>query len=168
MSTPPPQYQNQPPYGQQQPYGYPQQQQAQYGYPQQPQPPGGPQRPQPGGLLRAVKSAVVVIAVFGAVGYWVWDYNTSPTGGKAKAEASASAAAEEAKTHDPEIGDCVKVADPQGEPLPTVVDCGSPEAEYKTGALLPGQGKECSAEYDYGIQYRNSRGFDYTLCFTKV
>jgi hypothetical protein len=172
MSTPPPQYQNQPPYGQpQQPYGYPQQPQqpqAPYGYPQQPQPPGGPQRPQPGAALRAVKSAVVVLAVFGAIGYWVWDYNTSPSGGKAKAEASESAAAAEAKTHDPEIGDCVKVADPKGEPLPTVVDCGSPEAEYKTGALLPGQDQECSAEYDYGIQYRNSRGFDYTLCFTKV
>ncbi|MFF5479656.1 hypothetical protein ACFY5C_20255 [Streptomyces sp. NPDC012935] len=162
MSTPPPQYPQQP-YGQpQQPYGQPQQP---YG---QPQPPRGPQRPQPGGALRMVKAAVVVIAIFGGLGYYVWDYNTSPTGGKAKAEASASAAAEEDKTHDPEIGDCVKVADPQGEPLPTVVDCGSPEAQYKTGALLPGQDQECSAEYDYGIQYRNSRGFDYTLCFTKV
>lgn len=179
MSTPPPQYQNQPPYGQQpppppygqqQPYGYPQQPQPQapYGHPQQPQPPRGPQRPQPGGALRAVKSAVVVLAVFGAVGYWVWDYNTSPTGGKAKAEASASAAAEEAKTHEPEVGDCVKVADPQGNPVPTIVDCGSSEAEYKMGALLPGQGQECSAEYDYGIQHSNRRGFDYTMCFTKV
>ncbi|MFE0257224.1 hypothetical protein [Streptomyces sp. NPDC059010] len=180
MSTPPPQYQNQPPYGQQpygqqpppygqqQPYGYPQQQQQPYGGPQPPQPPRGPQRPQPGGLLRMLKAAVVVIAIFGGLAYYVWDYNTSPTGGKAKAEASASAAAEEAKTHDPEVGDCVKVADPQGDPLPTIVDCGSPEAQYKTGAQLPGQGKECSAEYDYGIQYRNTRGFDYTLCFTKV
>ncbi|MFI7412243.1 hypothetical protein ACIBU0_26575 [Streptomyces sp. NPDC049627] len=167
MSTPPPQYQNQPPYGQQQPpppYG----QQQPYGYPQQPQPPRGPQRPQPGGALRAVKSAVIVLAVFGAVGYWVWDYNTSPTGGKAKAEASASAAADEAKTHEPEVGDCVKVADPQGHPVPTIVACDAPEAEYKMGALLPGQGQECSAEYDYGIQHYDRRGFDYTMCFTKV
>ncbi|WP_435887894.1 LppU/SCO3897 family protein [Streptomyces chartreusis] len=115
-----------------------------------------------------MKAAVVVIAIVGGLGYYVWDYNTSPTGGKAKAEASASAAAEEAKTHDPEVGDCVKVADPKGKPVPTVVDCGSPEAEYKMGEMLPGQGQECSAKYDYGIQYYNSRGFDYTLCFTKV
>ncbi|MGW6893852.1 LppU/SCO3897 family protein [Streptomyces chartreusis] len=182
MSTPPPQYPNQP-YGQQQPpYGQPQQpygQQPQpyghqpqqpYGYPQQPQPPQqprGPQRPA-GAALRMVKAAVVVIAIVGGLGYYVWDYNTSPTGGKAKAEASASAAAEEAKTHDPEVGDCVKVADPKGKPVPTVVDCGSPEAEYKMGEMLPGQGQECSAKYDYGIQYYSSRGFDYTLCFTKV
>ncbi|MGW9596288.1 LppU/SCO3897 family protein [Streptomyces chartreusis] len=162
MSTPPPQYPNQP-YGQQQPpYG---QQQQPYG--QQPQQPRGPQRP-PGAALRMVKAAVVVIAIVGGLGYYVWDYNTSPTGGKAKAEASASAAAEEAKTHDPEVGDCVKVADPKGKPVPTVVDCGSPEAEYKMGEMLPGQGQECSAKYDYGIQYYSSRGFDYTLCFTKV
>ncbi|WP_128435305.1 LppU/SCO3897 family protein [Streptomyces cyaneus] len=172
MSTPPPQYQNQPPYGQpQQPYGYPQQAQPQapYGYPQQPQPPRGPQRPQPGGLLRAVKSAVIVVAVFGAVGYWVWDYNTSPTGGKAKADASASAAAEEAKKHEPEIGDCVKVADPDGDPVPTVVGCDSAEAEYKLGEWMPGKGRECGSEYDYGIQYRNTgHRSSYTLCFTKV
>ncbi|MGW6789623.1 LppU/SCO3897 family protein [Streptomyces chartreusis] len=115
-----------------------------------------------------VKAAAVVIVVVGALGYYVWDYNTSPTGGKAKAEASASAVAEEAKTHDPEVGDCVKVADPQGEPLPTVVDCNSPEAEYKMGEMLPGTQLECASQYDYGIQYHNSRGFDYTLCFTKV
>ncbi|MET9832362.1 hypothetical protein ABZ078_24380 [Streptomyces sp. NPDC006385] len=46
--------------------------------------------------------------------------------------------------------------------------CDSSEAEYKMGALLPGQGKECSAEYDYGIQHYDRRGFDYTMCFTKV
>ncbi|MER5937508.1 hypothetical protein ABT121_09340 [Streptomyces sp. NPDC001928] len=115
-----------------------------------------------------LKAAVVVLAILGGLAYYVWDYNTSPTGGKAKAEASASAAAEEAKTHDPEVGDCVKVADPNGEPLPTVVDCGSPEAEYKTGELLPGTELECGSKYDYGIQYHNSRGIDYTLCFTKV
>lgn len=181
MSTPPPQYPNQPPYGQpQQPYGYPQQPQqpyygqpqqpqaqpqAPYGYPQQPQPPRGPQRPQPGGLLRAVKSGVIVIAVVGALGYWVWDYNTNPNGGKAKAEASASASFD---AHNPEVGDCVKVADPKGEPVPTVVDCGSPEAEYKMGELMPGQGQECSSEYDYGIRHYDRRGIDYTMCFTKV
>ncbi|MDN0200501.1 hypothetical protein [Streptomyces sp. S.PNR 29] len=145
----PPQYQNQPPHG-------------------QPQPPGGPRQPQPGGLLRAVKSAVVVIAVFGAVGYWVWDYNTSPTGGKAKAEASASAAAAEAETHDPEVGDCVKVDDPKGEPLPTIVDCDSAEAEYKTGDKKFGPNETCGSQYDYGIEYSSNRGADYTLCFTKV
>jgi hypothetical protein len=167
MSTPPPQYQNQPPYGQPQqpPYGYPQQPQPQapYGYPQQPQqpqPPRGPQR-QPGGLARALKSAVVMIAVVGAVGYWVWDYNTNPDGGKAKAEASASA-------HTPDLGDCVKVADPKGEPVPTVVDCNSPEAQYKLGDRVYGEGVECGSKYDYGIEYQNSRRLDYTLCFTKV
>lgn len=119
--------------------------------------------------MRAVKSAVIVVAVFGAVGYWVWDYNTSPTGGKAKAEASASAAAEEAKKHEPEIGDCVKVADPDGDPVPTVVGCDSAEAEYKLGEWMPGKGRECGSEYDYGIQYRNTgHRSSYTLCFTKV
>ncbi|MGI5414026.1 LppU/SCO3897 family protein [Streptomyces chartreusis] len=156
MSMPPQQYPNQP-NPQQQPYGYP-----------QPQPPRGPQRRQPGAALRTVKAAAVVIAVVGALGYYVWDYNTSPTGGKAKAEASASAAAEEAKTHEPEVGDCVKVADPQGEPVPTVVDCASPEAQYTMREMLPGQGQECPSKYDYGIQHYNSRGFDYTMCFTKV
>ncbi|MDC0772188.1 LppU/SCO3897 family protein [Streptomyces sp. HD] len=115
-----------------------------------------------------LKAAVVVIAIFGGLAYYVWDYNTSPTGGKAKAEASASAEAEEAKTHDPQVGDCVKVADPQGKPLPTIVDCDSPEAEYKTGEMLPGTQLECDAKYDYGIQYSSSRGLDYKLCFTKV
>ncbi|MGW3210094.1 LppU/SCO3897 family protein [Streptomyces sp. NPDC001135] len=148
MSTPPPQYQNQPPYGQpQQPYGYP----------QQPQPPA--QRPQPGGLGRMLKSAVIVIAVFGALGYWVWDYNTDPNGGKAKKEA-------EAASHNPSIGDCVKVEDPQGSPVPTVVDCDSPEAEYKMGDLVVA-GQQCGSEYDYGIKVTR-RGLGHTMCFTKL
>ncbi|WP_327315666.1 LppU/SCO3897 family protein [Streptomyces sp. NBC_01235] len=184
MSVPPP-YQNQPPYGQPQqpPYGHPQQPQPPYGHPQQPyghpqppqppygyqpQPPQGPRPPQPGGAMRALKTAVVLIAVMGGLGYYVYDYNTSPTGGKAKAEASQSAQAEEAKTHDPDIGDCVKVADPEGDPLPTVVDCGSAEAQYKTGDKLIGPDRKCGSEYDYGIQYSNSRSVDYTLCFTEV
>ncbi|MEV6741666.1 hypothetical protein AB0N14_34070 [Streptomyces sp. NPDC051104] len=90
------------------------------------------------------------MAIFGGLAHYVWDYNTSPTGGKAKAEASASVYSE---AHDPEIGDCVKVKDPQGEPLPTVVDCNSGEAEYKLGEMLPGKDRECGSEYDYGIQY---------------
>lgn len=179
MSTPPPQYQNQPPYGQpQQPYGYPQQPQAPYGYPQQqqapygqpqaPQQPQGPQRPRPGGPLRVVKSAAVVIAVFGALAWYVYDYNTDPHGGKAKAEAAASAQASEDATHDPNIGDCVKVKDPQGEPLPTIVDCGSPKAEYKTADKLLGPDLKCDSKYVYGIQVHQSHQLDYTLCFTKV
>jgi hypothetical protein len=174
MSTPPPQYQNQPPFGQpqqppygqpqpQQPYGYPQQPQAPYGYPQQPQqpqPPRGPQR-QPGGLGRALKSAVVMIAVVGAVGYWVYDYNTNPDGGKAKEEASVAA-------HNPEVGDCVKVKDPKGEPEPTVVDCDSSEAEYKMGDQVFGANAECSSTYDYGIHVRGGHSTEYTMCFTKV
>ncbi|MGW3120274.1 LppU/SCO3897 family protein [Streptomyces sp. NPDC001107] len=168
MSTPPPQYPNQQPYGQpQQPYGYPQQPQAPYGYPQQPQPQPpqpGPQRPRPGGPLRVAKAIAMVVVLFGGVGYYVWDYNTSPTGGKARAEASASASA---AAHDPEIGDCVKVKDPKGEPVTTVVDCGSSEAEYKLGEMVPGANMECGSEYDYGIQYHR-RTSGYTLCFTKV
>lgn len=152
MSAPPPPYhQNNP---QQQPYGYPQQ--------PQPQP---PRRPQPGAALRMVKSGAVVLAIFGGLAYYVYDYNTSPTGGKAQAEASASASAE---AHDPQVGDCVKVADPDGEPVPTVVDCNSAEAEYKTADMLYGSDLECSSSYDYGIQYSNSHSVDYTLCFTKV
>ncbi len=78
---------------------------------------------------------MVVIAVIGGVGCYVWDYNTSPTGGKAEAEASQSA-------HNPNIGDCVKIEDPEGDPLPTVVDCDSAEAEYKTGDRLSGVGSK--------------------------
>ncbi|MFF3908445.1 hypothetical protein ACFYZJ_21230 [Streptomyces sp. NPDC001848] len=171
MSTPPPQYQNQPPYGQPQPpyqpYGGPQQP---YGQPRQPQPqpPRGPQRPRPGGPLRVVQSAAIVIAIFGGLAYYVWDYNTSPTGGKARAEASASAQAKENATHDPNIGDCVKIKDPQGHPLPTIVDCTSPEAQYKTADRLLGDDRGCDAKYAYGIRYHSSHQLDYTLCFTKV
>ncbi|MFD5425804.1 hypothetical protein [Streptomyces sp. NPDC127084] len=186
MSTPPPQYQNQPPYGQPQqpygypqqpqpqtPYGYPQQPQAPYGYPQQPQPqalygyqqqpqpqsPQGPQRPQSGALGRMLRSAVILIAVLGALGYWVWDYNTDPNGGKAKKEA-------ESASHNPSIGDCVKIADPQGSPEPTVVDCDSPEAEYKMGDLTIGA-RQCDAKYDYAIK-STRRGSSTTKCFTKL
>lgn len=143
MSTPTPQYQNQPPYGQ----------------PQQPQPPRGAQRPQSGGVGRMLRSAVIVIAVFGALGYWVWDYNTNPNGGKAKEEA-------EVASHNPTIGDCVKVQDPQGSPVPTVVDCDSPEAEYKMGDLVVA-GQQCASKYDYGIKVTR-RGLGRTMCFTKL
>lgn len=198
MSAPPtpPPYQNQPPYGQppqppqppygQQQYGRPQQQ-SPYGYPQQqpqspygqqpqqphppysPQPPQAPRGPQPGGgPLQVVVAVLIVAVIFGGLAYYVWDYNTSPTGGLARAEASASAQAKEDATHAPEVGDCVKVKDPQGDPLPTIVDCDSPEAEYKTGDKLYGNDLECDSTYDYGIQYHDSRQLDYTLCFTKV
>ncbi|WP_416985535.1 LppU/SCO3897 family protein [Streptomyces sp. T028] len=157
MSAPSP-YQNQPHQPHQPQYG----QQPQY---VQPQPPQGPR---PGGMLRMVKSAVIVIAIFGGLAYYVYDYNTDPNGGKAKAEASASAQASEDATHTPSIGDCVKVKDPKGEPVPTIVDCGSSEAEYKTEDVLMGEGEECGSEYDYGILVSNSRSMDYTYCFTKV
>ncbi|REK89346.1 hypothetical protein DY245_16410 [Streptomyces inhibens] len=176
MSAPPPPYQNQPP---QQPYGYPQQQPQQpYGYPQQQpqqpqsygypqQQPRGPQQPRRS-PLRALITAVIVLAIFGGGAWYVWDYNTNPNGGKAKAEASRAARAAENKKHDPQIGDCVKVQDPQGDPLPEIVDCGSTEAEYKTGDRLYGPDKECGSKFDYGIQFSSRRGADYTLCFTKV
>ncbi|MEU8034191.1 hypothetical protein [Streptomyces sp. NPDC049099] len=106
-----------------------------------------------------LKSAVIVIAVFGALGYWVWDYNTDPHGGKAKKEA-------EAASHNPAIGDCVKVEDPQGSPVPTVVDCDSPEAEYKMGDLVVA-GQQCGSQYDYGIKVTR-RGLGHTMCFTKL
>ncbi|PHQ52678.1 hypothetical protein BLA24_06125 [Streptomyces cinnamoneus] len=156
MSIPPPSYQNQPhhPY-QQPPHGHP-------------QAPRGPQRPQPAGPVRMLITAVVVLAVFGGGAWYVWDYNTNPDGGKAKKEAARVAQFEENKKYDPKTGDCVKVQDPDGEPLPVIVDCGSPEAQYKTGERLYGPGKKCPSTYDYGIQYSASRGADYTLCFTKV
>ncbi|MEV6948362.1 hypothetical protein AB0N07_41875 [Streptomyces sp. NPDC051172] len=99
--------------------------------------------------MRVVKAVAMVVVLFGGVGYYVWDYNTSPTGGKARAAASASASA---AAHDPGIGDCVKVKDPKGEPVTTVVDCNSPEAEYKLGEMVPGANTECGSKYDYGIQ----------------
>ncbi|UQA92434.1 LppU/SCO3897 family protein [Streptomyces halobius] len=169
MSAPPP-YQNQPP---QQQYGYPQQQ---YGHPQQqhgqpqygrPQPPRGPQRPQRS-PLRALISVTVVLAVFGGVAWYVWDYNTHPNGGKAKAEASRSAQAEENEKYNPEEGDCVRILDAHGDnPTPEIVDCNSPEAEYKTGEQLSGTHAECeSPPYDTSIHY--SGRSNYTLCFTKL
>ncbi|MEV4439941.1 hypothetical protein AB0K09_13100 [Streptomyces sp. NPDC049577] len=177
MSAPPP-YQNQPPYqgqppypGQpQQPYGYAQPQQP-YGYAQPPQPqPQPPSRPQPPrrSPVHSLLSVAVVVAVFGGAAWYVWDYNTDPNGGKAKKEAARTARVEEGKTHDPQVGDCVKVQDPEGEPLPTIVDCGSPEAQYKTADKLYGAGKKCGPSSDYGIQVTSRRSLGYTLCFTKV
>lgn len=171
MSAPPP-YQNHPPqapYGHapQQPYGA---QQQPYGAPQQPygqpQPPGGPRRPQ-GSPLRGLITAIVVLAVFGGGAWYVWDYNTNPNGGKAKAEASHAARVEEGKKHDPQVGDCVKVEHPDNDPLPTIVDCGSPEAQYKMGEKMLGPDKHCGQNYDIGIR-RVARFGNYTMCFTKV
>ncbi|MFE1763935.1 hypothetical protein ACFW81_06920 [Streptomyces angustmyceticus] len=177
MSAPPP-YPNQPqqPYGYppqqpQQPYGYPQQQQPQqpYGYPQQPQGPQGPQRPQPQrSPLRGLITAVVVLAVFGGGAWYVWDYNTNPNGGKAKKEAAQAARAEANKKYDPQVGDCVKVHDPQGEPVAEIVDCGSSEAQYKTADRLIGADARCGAKFDYGIHVSIRHSSNYTLCFTKV
>ncbi|MFI6448268.1 hypothetical protein [Kitasatospora sp. NPDC050543] len=195
MSAPPPPYQNQPP---QQPYGYappaqpPYGQQPGYGqqppYGQQPgygqQPPYGgqqpappqpsqrgpqrPQQPQRRSPVHSLLSIAIIVAVLGGGAWYVWKYNTDPNGGKAKAQASQSARAEEDKKHDPKIGDCVKVQDPQGDPLPEIVDCKSAEAQYKTADKLYGPDKSCGSKFDYGIKYSISRGTDYTLCFTKV
>ncbi|MEW2222860.1 hypothetical protein AB0939_26750 [Streptomyces sp. NPDC006990] len=128
----------------------------------------GPQRPPQASPLRGLIAAVLVLAVFGGVGWYVYDYNTDPDGGKAEAEASRSARIEEQKTHDPQQGDCVKIEGTDDDPLPTIVDCGSPEAEYRTGQRLFGPDKECPARYDYGIQYSSNRGGDHTMCFTEV
>ncbi|MGP3989970.1 LppU/SCO3897 family protein [Streptomyces sp. 3N207] len=147
MSAPSP-YQNQP-------HGYP-------------PPPGGPQRRPQASPLRGLIAAIVVLAIFGGGAWYVYKYNTDPNGGKAKAEASQSAQVEEDKTHDPQEGDCVKIEGTKEDPLPTIVECGSSEAEYKTGERLFGPGKECPAKYNYGIQYSSNRGADYTMCFTKV
>ncbi|MFC5149863.1 LppU/SCO3897 family protein [Streptomyces aureoversilis] len=157
MSAPPPPYQNQPP------HGYPQ---APHGYPQ-PQPQRGPQQRQ-GSPLQAAIAVVIVLAIFGGGAWYVWDYNTNPNGGKAKEEASRAAQAEENKKYNPNIGDCVKIQDPKGKPVPEIVDCGSGQAEYKMGEKLYGPDKKCSSAFDYGIQYSVSRGADYTLCFNKV
>ncbi|MGX1885468.1 LppU/SCO3897 family protein [Streptomyces sp. NPDC055287] len=153
MSAPPP-YQNHP-------------QQHPYGQPQQP-PPGGPNRPRQVSPLQRLLGPLLVLAVFGGVGYYVWDYNTNPNGGQAKKEAAGRAQYEEDKTHAPEPGDCVEIKDPQGEPVPTIVDCDSPAAQYKTGEILPGQDMKCGPKFDYGIQHTETRGFDYTMCFNKL
>ncbi len=179
MSAPPPPYQNQPP---QQPYGYPQQpygqqqppqpygqQPQQYPYPQQQ---GGPQRPpqRQASPLRGLITAVIVLAVFGGGAWYVWNYNTDPNGGKAKAEASASARAEENKKYAPQTGDCIDMQGTPDAPRPLVVDCGSPQAEYKTGERLDGGGRKCGPQYDTSIVYSGARfrSGNYTLCFTKV
>lgn len=137
------------------------------GQPQQPTP-GGPNRPRQGNMLQLLLTMVIFLAIVGGVGYWVYDYNTNPNGGQAKEEAEAVAQHNEDKTHEPQVGDCVKAQDPQGKPVPTIVDCGSAEAEYKTGEVLPGEGMKCGPKFDYGIQHTASRGFDYTMCFTKL
>ncbi|MEU9395912.1 hypothetical protein AB0D86_38660 [Streptomyces sp. NPDC048324] len=64
--------------------------------------------------------------------------------------------------------DPADLKDPQGEPLPTIVDCGSPEAEYKTADKLLGPDQKCGSTYAYGIQVHQSHQLDHTLCFTKV
>ncbi|MGP4003170.1 LppU/SCO3897 family protein [Streptomyces sp. 8N706] len=153
MSAPPPPYQNHPP---QQPYGYP-------------QPPRGPQRPPQRSPLQLLITIVIVVAVFGGGAWYVWDYNTNPNGGKAKAEASQSAQAEEYKKYNPEVGDCVNVQDnANGDPVTEIVDCGSAEAQYKTGDRLIGPDEKCGSQFDYSIEYSSNRGADYTLCFTEV
>ncbi|WP_424893377.1 LppU/SCO3897 family protein [Streptomyces sp. XH2] len=118
--------------------------------------------------MRRLINVLVVLAVFGGGAWYVWDYNTNPNGGKAKKEASQAAQAEENKKHDPRIGDCVRIEDPQGEPLPVIVDCGSSEAQYKMGEKLYGPDKKCGPSFDYGIQYSSRRAADFTMCFTKV
>ncbi|MEU9125535.1 hypothetical protein AB0C96_37880 [Streptomyces sp. NPDC048506] len=176
MSAPPP-FQNHPPqqpYGQQpqqaygqypqQPYGQPQQP---YGYPQQ-QPAPAPRRQPQRSPLRGLITAVIVLAVFGGGAWYVWDYNTNPNGGKAKKEAQRAARVAEGKTHDPQTGDCVKVDQVNGEPLPTIVDCASRDAEYKTGERLYGAGKQCGSSYDYAIEVVPHRRIGYTMCFSKV
>ncbi|MEU6232068.1 hypothetical protein [Kitasatospora sp. NPDC047058] len=190
MSAPPPPYQNHPPqqpygyapppppYGQQPPYAQPQPQPpyAQPPYGAQPQPayaqqPPAPQPQQPArrrNPLQSVISIVVVLAVFGGVGWYVWKYNTDPNGGKAKANASQAAEARDRLSHDPNIGDCVKIQDPQGAPVPTIVDCKSAEAQYKMADRLYGPDKSCGSAYDYGIKVSRSKGVDYTMCFKKV
>ncbi|MEV0531330.1 hypothetical protein [Kitasatospora sp. NPDC050463] len=186
MSAPPPPYQNQQP---QQPYGYapppqmPYGQQPQYGQqqsyaqppyaqqpyvpqaPSDPRPPQGPGRRSP---LHSVLSVAVVLAVFGGGAWYVWKYNTDPNGGKAKAEATRSAQAEENKKYDPKVGDCVRIQDPQGDPLPVIVDCKSAEAQYRMADTLYGPDRSCGSAYDYGIRYSSRRSTDYTLCFKKV
>ncbi len=117
--------------------------------------------------LRGLITALVVLAVFGGAGWYVWDYNTNPNGGKAKKEAERAAQLAEDKTHNPNVGDCVKVDHPNGQPLPTIVDCGSSEAQYKTGDKLYGPGKKCGPNFTYEIQVSGRRS-NYTMCFTKV
>ncbi|TWE20353.1 hypothetical protein FB465_5502 [Kitasatospora atroaurantiaca] len=118
--------------------------------------------------MQALLPIAIVVAIFGGGAWYVWDYNTSPTSGKAKAAASQSARAEENKKYDPKVGDCVKIQDPQGQPLPVIVDCTSAEAEYRMADKLFGSDRSCGSKFDYGIKYSRSRSADYTLCFTKV
>ncbi|WP_234442266.1 LppU/SCO3897 family protein [Streptomyces sp. NRRL S-1448] len=176
MSAPPP-YQNQPPHQQygyaqpvqppvQQPYGQQPYGQQPYGHPQ---PPGGPQRPPQRSPLRGLITAVVILAIFGGGAWYVWDYNTNPNGGKAKEEADRVARREAAdKKYNPKIGDCVKIKDPQGEPVTLIVDCGSADAEYKLGERLDGPAQKCGPKWDYGIEYVGRHTASYTLCFSKV
>ncbi|MEV4434717.1 hypothetical protein [Streptomyces sp. NPDC049585] len=170
MSVPPQYPQHQQPYPQQpygqQPYPHPQQPYGQpYGQPM-PQPPAPPRRPQ-ASPLRGLITAVVLLAIFGGGAWYVYDYNTNPNGGKAKKEAERTAKVDEAKKHQPQRGDCVKIEHPDNDPLPTIVDCGSPEAQYKMGETLLGADKHCGPEYAIGLR-TVGRFSNSTMCFTKV
>ncbi|MGW0732486.1 LppU/SCO3897 family protein [Streptomyces sp. NPDC002851] len=119
--------------------------------------------------LHSLLSVLIVVAIFGGVAWYVWDYNTNPNGGKAKEEAAEAARLKEEEKKAINRGDCVKVKDAYGDnPAPTKVDCGSPDAQFKAGEMLYGPDKKCGAPYDYGIQYSSSRGGDYTQCYTKL
>lgn len=161
VSAPPP-YQNQP----QQQYGYQQQPQAPYGQPQQPYgQPQPPRRPQPQrSPLRGLITAVILLALFGGVGYYVYDYNTNPNGGKAKEEADRKAYD---RKHTPQVGDCVKITGPKDDSQMTVVACDSSDAQYKTGETHV-DGKACGPEYTTVIHQRRRLGLGTTWCFTKV
>ncbi|WP_228456852.1 LppU/SCO3897 family protein, partial [Streptomyces durbertensis] len=120
-----------------------------------------PRQRQPGPLHKLIVFVLAAVLI-GGVGWWVYDHNRTPAdGGPSKAEV-------EDRKNNPREGDCVKIHDPEGSPRPETVDCDSPEAEYRRGEKLDGSGQECGPSYDYGIQFRQRRGSNYTLCFTKI
>ncbi|MFG2135439.1 hypothetical protein [Streptomyces sp. NPDC048650] len=184
MSAPPPPYQNQPP---QQPYGYPQQpqqpqpqygqqpqqpygqpQQPQYGQqPQSPQQPRGPRQPQRS-PLRGLITAVIMLALFGGIGWYVWDYNTNPHGGKAKKEAAQKAEIKENdRKYNPKVGNCVKITGSDDDVAMEVVDCDSSAAGYKTGEVISGD-ERCGPQYTKSVHRQPRLGAGTTWCFTKV
>lgn len=149
MSTPP--YQNQPPYGHPPHGGGPQG--------QRPEPPRGPQRP---GLSQKVLTFALAACLIGGLGYWVYDYNATPSdGAPSKAEA-------DHRKKNPREGDCVKIKDPDGTPEAEVVDCDSDEAEYRWGEKLDSAGQTCDESYDYGIKTSRRRGASFTTCYVKL
>ena len=125
-------------------------------YPNGPQPQGAPQfhnapqgeqippAPKKKGIVARILTAIVGIAVAGAVVYGI-NYFTS--------DAAQSKA-----------GDCASVTGTSTKPEFKTVDCGSAEANYTIGQVLDSTSAKCASEYYDEYTETARRGPDSKLC----